>query len=428
ALTLAADDGVVLTGRLSTSTAPWLGDHVVGGRVVVPGTALLDLVLAAGRQTGVPHVDGLTLHEPLPVPATVQVSVGAGEDSRPVTVFARCDSPDEWVRHASGTLHAEPVEFEMAEWPAELEELALDGLHDRFAEGGINYGPAFRGLARAWRHGDEILAEASTDGDVRGFGVHPALLDSVLHALATADGSPALPFDWQGVTVHATDAHAVRARLTPAGPDAVRLVVTTPDGAPVLTAERLGFRPEDRTAPAEPLYRLEWAPVPSIGAIPVDLAGAHTDLPAPLTVRCPAGTTPADVLPLLQAWSNRADGLLTLAVHPDPGGLGAAGLTRTAAAEHPGRFAVVETPDSVLLPTSDEAWTRVSDGVLQAPRLVRVSAAGRGDPFPADATVLVTGGTGTLGAEVAKHLARRGVRSFVLASRRGPDAPGAADL
>ncbi|MFE1558356.1 SDR family NAD(P)-dependent oxidoreductase [Streptomyces sp. NPDC058734] len=44
-------------------------------------------------------------------------------------------------------------------------------------------------------------------------------------------------------------------------------------------------------------------------------------------------------------------------------------------------------------------------------------------------TVLVTGGTGTLGALVAKHLVTtHGVRHLLLAGRRGPDAPGAAEL
>ncbi len=46
-----------------------------------------------------------------------------------------------------------------------------------------------------------------------------------------------------------------------------------------------------------------------------------------------------------------------------------------------------------------------------------------------DGTVLVTGGTGTLGGLVARHLvAEHGVRSIVLAGRRGEDAPGAAGL
>ena len=45
-----------------------------------------------------------------------------------------------------------------------------------------------------------------------------------------------------------------------------------------------------------------------------------------------------------------------------------------------------------------------------------------------DGTVLVTGGTGTLGAELARHLAGTGARSLLLASRRGPAAPGAVAL
>ena len=43
-----------------------------------------------------------------------------------------------------------------------------------------------------------------------------------------------------------------------------------------------------------------------------------------------------------------------------------------------------------------------------------------------EGTVLVVGGTGGLGAELAKHLAERGARHLLLVSRRGADAPGAA--
>ena len=44
-------------------------------------------------------------------------------------------------------------------------------------------------------------------------------------------------------------------------------------------------------------------------------------------------------------------------------------------------------------------------------------------------TVLITGGTGMAGSALARHVvARHGVRHLVLVSRRGPDAPGAAEL
>ena len=50
-------------------------------------------------------------------------------------------------------------------------------------------------------------------------------------------------------------------------------------------------------------------------------------------------------------------------------------------------------------------------------------------PVDPDGTVLVTGGTGTLGGQVAEHLVRTwGVRHLLLVSRRGPDAPGAKEL
>ncbi|MEV6619210.1 SDR family NAD(P)-dependent oxidoreductase, partial [Streptomyces sp. NPDC051051] len=43
-------------------------------------------------------------------------------------------------------------------------------------------------------------------------------------------------------------------------------------------------------------------------------------------------------------------------------------------------------------------------------------------------TVLITGGTGALGSHVARDLAREGAGHLLLTSRRGPDAPGAAEL
>ncbi|MFD8705610.1 SDR family NAD(P)-dependent oxidoreductase [Kitasatospora sp. NPDC059648] len=50
-------------------------------------------------------------------------------------------------------------------------------------------------------------------------------------------------------------------------------------------------------------------------------------------------------------------------------------------------------------------------------------------PLDRDGTVLVTGGTGTLGALAARHLVTvHGARHLVLAGRSGPAAPGAAEL
>jgi acyl transferase domain-containing protein/acyl-CoA synthetase (AMP-forming)/AMP-acid ligase II/acyl carrier protein len=62
-------------------------------------------------------------------------------------------------------------------------------------------------------------------------------------------------------------------------------------------------------------------------------------------------------------------------------------------------------------------------------RLVRAPADDHEPPaYRPEGTVLVTGGTGALGAHLARWLARRGAEHLVLAGRRGPAAPGAADL
>ncbi|WP_404820597.1 type I polyketide synthase [Streptomyces malaysiensis] len=62
-------------------------------------------------------------------------------------------------------------------------------------------------------------------------------------------------------------------------------------------------------------------------------------------------------------------------------------------------------------------------------RLTRASGAARGrDWRPGAGSVLVTGGTGALGAHVARWLVAQGAAHVVLTSRRGLDAPGAAEL
>nr|WP_281273031.1 type I polyketide synthase [Streptomyces reniochalinae]WOZ30699.1 BpdB [Streptomyces reniochalinae] len=116
------------------------------------------------------------------------------------------------------------------------------------------------------------------------------------------------------------------------------------------------------------------------------------------------------------------------------------GLGRVAALEHPGRV-------GGLVDVGPEADARSAGRVLETMAAgdedqVAVRADGvhlrRLVPAPdtgADAagwtprgTVLITGGTGALGAHVARRLAGSGAAHLVLVSRRGPDAPGAAAL
>ncbi|GGP81336.1 hypothetical protein GCM10010185_64030 [Saccharothrix coeruleofusca] len=76
----------------------------------------------------------------------------------------------------------------------------------------------------------------------------------------------------------------------------------------------------------------------------------------------------------------------------------------------------------------DESELAVRGGAVFCRRLTRVAAPAHRTSQPLERSALVTGGTGALGAEVARWLVARGARHLVLASRRGPAAPGAAEL
>ncbi len=114
------------------------------------------------------------------------------------------------------------------------------------------------------------------------------------------------------------------------------------------------------------------------------------------------------------------------------------GLVRSAQMENPDRLALADVDgerppfrELALLAASGESQMAVRLGAVHIPRLVEAGEAESGpEPFfDPEGTVLVTGGTGALGAEIARHLVSvHGVRHLVLAGRRGLETPGAPEL
>ncbi|MGO4759344.1 acyltransferase domain-containing protein, partial [Streptomyces sp. 2MCAF27] len=68
AVQVAGEDRLLLTGRLSRHTHPWLADHAVGGMVLLPGTAFVELALRAGEEAGCAALEELALGAPLVIP------------------------------------------------------------------------------------------------------------------------------------------------------------------------------------------------------------------------------------------------------------------------------------------------------------------------------------------------------------------------
>ncbi|MYR64091.1 acyltransferase domain-containing protein, partial [Streptomyces sp. SID625] len=262
--------GVVLTGRLSLRTHPWLADHLIAGVALLPGTAFVELSVRAGDEVGCDLVEELTLQAPLVLPPTggvaLQVVVGAADAQgcRSVDFFSRPeDAPEdtEWTRHATGVLasSAEPAadtaDFGMTQWPpAGAESVDISDLYPQMAAQGYGYGPAFHGLRAVWRAGGEVYAEVALPGETAtqagAFGLHPALLDAALHATDFASPEPVeettrLPFAWTGVSLYSSGASAVRVRIAAHGTDAVSLSVADPSGAPVARIDSFVLRPVD---------------------------------------------------------------------------------------------------------------------------------------------------------------------------------------
>ncbi|MDG9715510.1 type I polyketide synthase [Streptomyces sp. DH24] len=452
AVAVAGSDTVLLTSRLSLATTPWLADHVVGGLVVVPGTALVELALQAGLRVDCDHLDELTLQAPLVLPdqgaAQVQIVIDTATDDgrRTVRIFSRTEDAEveqAWTLHATGTVSTgttRPAPWDLRAWPpAAAEPADLTGLYDRLTEAGLRYGPAFQGIDRVWRAGDDWYVEAALPepvaDDAEPFGLHPALLDTVLHTLALRtpgdDHRALLPFLWSGVTLTAVGAPAVRARLTVRGDGEITLRVADAAGDPVATVDSLLLRPVDtaeltvRRAPsgADHLYRLEWtrATTPTSEQPATEPVALGTRIPgletatlhsgpealiaaidagdaAPRRALLPVGTGPlTDVLTrtlhAVQRWlaEPKLAGtrlvIVTCGAVPvlpdetaDPAGAGVWGLIRSAMNEHPGRLALVDVDDTGLTPavlaTTDEPQLAVRKGEVWAPRLARMASGG----------------------------------------------------
>ncbi|ETW22459.1 inactive phenolphthiocerol synthesis polyketide synthase type I Pks1 [Mycobacterium gastri 'Wayne'] len=394
---LPTSGGVVLTGRLSLRAQGWLADHAVGGVVIFPGAGFVELAIRAGDEVGCTVVDELTLAAPLVLPAgtsvAVEVIVGGADESgaRAVSVYSRAEAGAGWVLHAEGTLangSAAPT-TDLAAWPpvgAVPVEVA-DG-YERLAERGYGYGPAFRGLNAMWRRGDEVFAEVSLPADagvsVAGFGVHPVMLDAALHAVilasngaddfGVADGSVLVPFSWQGVSLHAAGASAVRARIAPVGPSKVSIELADGLGLPVLSVASMLARPvtdqQLRAAVSgsgpDRLFQVDWSAQPSadLEPVPVQAWGTTADSDSstvvfesmPVAGDAVAGvyTATNSVLDVLQSWLIR-DGAGVLVVTTrgavalpgedvtDLAGAAVWGLVRSAQTEHPGRIVLVDT-------------------------------------------------------------------------------------
>ncbi|WP_203872488.1 polyketide synthase dehydratase domain-containing protein, partial [Planomonospora parontospora] len=341
-LTSPDSGGLVLTGRLSLDGHSWIADHEVLGSVLLPGTGFVELAIRAGDQVGCGLLQELTLRAPLVLEGQgerrLQVIVDApdGAGKRSVNIYSRSGGEDEpWTLHAEGVLAPSAVapSFDLTEWPpAGAVPVDVDGAYEFLNEQGYGYGPVFQGLKAAWRQGDDVFAEVSLPEQAREeagrFGLHPALLDSAMHAALFDDdgrrgGATVLPFVWNGVTLHAVGATEVRVRISSVGEGDISLAVADAEGGPVLSVESLVGRPvsaeqlsTSSAAHHDSLFRVEWVQAPAAASGPVPWAAwwevaEGGAVPGTVVFECPVPGTDvpegvrsaaAEVLEVVQAW------------------------------------------------------------------------------------------------------------------------------
>jgi acyl transferase domain-containing protein len=205
----------------------------------------------------------------------LQLAVGQQDEygRRTLAIHARpaLERGADWTKHATGLLGpvAAPAAPGLSWPPVGAEPIDLTSVYERLATAGYHYGPAFRGLVAAWSAGSDRFVEVRLPSAVpaNGYGVHPALLDAVLHLLvlegAEAGDGMLLPFSFSGVRITGTTPETLRARLSRSVDGEVAVAISDGEGRPIGGVAALILRPgQPAVAAGSGLQQLDWVRTP----------------------------------------------------------------------------------------------------------------------------------------------------------------------
>ncbi len=198
---------------LDPVTFPWLADHQVGGAIVLPGAAYVEMALAAAREwqgSEALALEDLDIISPIVFDGerarTLRFSLDPRDGGFQIKSRQRL-SADEWTLNAVGRV----IEATMRQVEAKIPAVpspsrVIDrATHYRLAATlGLDYGPTFQGLSHARVHDDRLEAILDLPEYVAaqpGYLLHPALLDVCYQSLVdffqdeteAGQGVPLLP-------------------------------------------------------------------------------------------------------------------------------------------------------------------------------------------------------------------------------------------
>ena len=284
----------VWQGQVGTAAQPWLGDHQIHNVAVLPGAAYCEMALAAARAVlgEAAEVRDIRFEQALLLDEQTTVGASASLSSPGVVEFTvETNQGGEQARQASAVLHAAADER-----PPPFDASALLAAHPHSEDGaavrqrldrrGVQYGPAFSGLAAVHCAGGKgegatatVLAEVAVPRQIRSqqgaYGMHPALLDACFQSVeahpdvqALGEGVLGLPLGVRRLRAYspARDARYCYTRVTQADTSGIDADIDVLDehGTVLLTVQglRLGAGAsenanKDRVL-AERLLTIEW--------------------------------------------------------------------------------------------------------------------------------------------------------------------------
>ena len=261
-----ARGGVTFETELFPSDPQWLDDHRVFDRVIAPGALYGAMAASAARLegSGTVVVEDFQLHNALVFPGddSADGNGDAGrrlqlvlddsdEPSRPVQMYSK-GSEGDWIQHVEGRVSSggpapeADERLDLDKLRSSLSPVDVDRYYRARAGTGVDLGPSFRTLARAWSRPGEALSEVSLpEGLARdGLDVHPLVLDGCFQTVGVArdlsgpHGSVTyLPFGWERLWLtsgHLPDRVMCHVRLSGDSRDAD---ADQGDAPEVLTAE-----------------------------------------------------------------------------------------------------------------------------------------------------------------------------------------------
>jgi acyl transferase domain-containing protein/NAD(P)-dependent dehydrogenase (short-subunit alcohol dehydrogenase family) len=402
---------------LDVTAQPWLVDHRVHGRVVVPGAVMIALMLAVAPSGTLALADIAFLEPVLLDDAPVRVAAIARPDG---TIGVATQSGEAWTWHATARIERSSPPLAIADAPANGTSMTREAWIAHLAALGIDIGPVFQGIERiATGEVSRARLDSTMLGATVGGAFHPALLDAALQvAGGTLPAEPVLPIGIAKLSLHGSLAQAdevVARRID----DRIDLIVQS-KGMPVASVEGLQVR---RLSEAMPPIVAELTWVPSLV-----LPGAT---PAEIFEVAPGGTNLAAALDLLQCRPPAAPPLTFVArdAADDPAASAFAGLASAIAEERPEigcRFVDIAsgTPETLLTLATDEPIVSLRPEGRFVPRLSPVVR--QSNQVRLSGTALITGGLGGIGLHTARWAVARGAEALLLVGRSGGIAP--ADL